>query len=162
MTQIILPDSPSAVLQLLNADKQALENFSNAIIRDVKEGRSNPLEIQVLIKKYEFVLNEIKENIKGNVNTETLKHGEKPFTYGGAECHYTPTKTEYDFSQCGDTEWETLDAEISALQSRKKFREAFLKSLTNPITVVSELTGEVDTISPPQKKQSYGLKVTIK
>jgi len=98
MTQIILPDSPSAVLQLLNADKQALENFSNAIIRDVKEGRSNPLEIQVLIKKYEFVLNEIKENIKGNVNTETLKHGEKPFTYGGAECHYTPTRTEYDFT----------------------------------------------------------------
>jgi hypothetical protein len=162
MTQIILPDSPSAVLQLLNADKQALENFSNAIIRDVKEGRSNPLEIQVLIKKYEFVLNEIKENIKGNVNTETLKHGEKPFTYGGAECHYVPVKTEYDFSSCGDTEWETLDAEISALQSRKKFREAFLKSLTNPITVVSELTGEVDTISPPQNKQTMGLRVTIK
>jgi len=162
MTQIILPDSPSAVLQLLNADKQALENFSNAIIRDVKEGRSNPLEIQVLIKKYEFVLNEIKENIKGNVNTETLKHGEKPFTYGGAECHYTPVKTEYDFSSCGDTEWEMLDAEITAAQARKKIRENYLKSLPEPTTVLNELTGELETIKPPQKKQSYGLKVTIK
>jgi len=59
MTQIILPDTPSSVLQLLNADKAALEKFANTIIQDVKQGRENPLEIQLLIKKYEFVLNEM-------------------------------------------------------------------------------------------------------
>lgn len=161
MTQVILPDTPSAVLQLLNADKQALENFANAIIADVKEGRSNPLEIQILIKKYEYVLNEIKENIKVNVNTETIKHGEKPFNFGGAECHYTPTRTEYDFTVCNDNEWELYDWQIKISTDKRKEREAFLKTLKEPMTVVNN-DGEVITISPAQKKQSMGLKVTIK
>jgi len=162
MTQIILPDTPSAVLQLLNADKQALENFANAIIQDVKQGRSNPLEIQILIKKYEFVLNEIKENIKVNVNTETAKYGEKPFNYGGAECHYTPTRTEYDFSVCGDPEWELYDSQSKNYIDRRKKREDFLKQVKEPISILNESTGEIETISPPQKKQSMGLKVSIK
>lgn len=160
MTQIILPDTPSAVLQLLNADKQALEKFANAIIQDVKQGRSNPLEIQILIKKYEFVLNEIKENIKVNVNTETAKYGEKPFNYGGAECHYTPTRTEYDFS--ADLEWNEYEREIMNLKAKQKERETLLKSITQTITMVNPNTGELETISPPQKKQSYGLKVLLK
>jgi len=79
MTQVILPDTPSGVLQLMNADKQSLNKFASSIIQDVKEGRENPLEIHLLIKKYEYVLNEIKENIRVNLNTEVSKYGEKPF-----------------------------------------------------------------------------------
>ena len=156
-----MPDTPSAVLQLLNADKPSLERFANSIIQDVKEGRSNPLEIQILIKKYEFVLNEIKENIKVNVNTETAKYGEKPFGYGGAECHYTPTRTEYDFTVCGDHLWVFHDQKVNEHSESKKERESFLKTIKEPMNVIDE-DGEVITITPPQKKQSYGLKVTIK
>jgi hypothetical protein len=162
MTQIILPDTPSSVLQLLNADKAALEKFANTIIQDVKEGRENPLEIQLLIKKYEYVLNEIKENIKVNVNNETAKYGDKEFEYGGAKCHYTPVKTEYNFEVCGDYELSRINSEIKALTEQKKKREEFLKSLINPLTLLNEVTGEIETIYPPQKKQSYGLKITLK
>lgn len=162
MTQIILPDSPSAVLQLLNADKQALEKFANAIIQDVKQGRSNPLEIQILIKKYEFVLNEIKENIKVNVNTETAKYGEKPFEYGGAECHYTPTKTDYDFSVCNDVVWNDLNEKIIKLTEERKKREAWLKTFQEGYTQFNQETGEMYNIVPPVKKQVHGLKVSLK
>ncbi len=158
----IIPDTPSSVLQLLNADKSALEKFANTIIQDVKEGHENPLEIQLLIKKYEFVLNEIKENIKVNVNTETAKYGDKEFEYGGAKCHYTPVKTEYDFLHTGDSQWELLNAQVKHFTEKRKTREDFLKSLTDTITIVNEETGEMETISPPQKKQLYGLKVTLK
>lgn len=162
MTQIILPDSPSAVLQLLNADKAALEKFANAIIQDVKQGRSNPLEIQILIKKYEFVLNEIKENIKVNVNTETAKYGEKPFEYGGAECHYTPTKTDYDFSVCNDVVWNDLNEKIIKLTEERKKREAWLKTFQEGYTQFNQETGEMYNIVPPVKKQVHGLKVSLK
>jgi uncharacterized protein YlbG (UPF0298 family) len=158
----VLPDTPSSVLQLMNADKKALEMFANSIIRDVKEGRENPLEIQLLIKKYEFVLNEIKENIKVNVNTEVAKYGEKEFEYGGAKCHYTPVKTEYDFSVCNDPNLDAIDSEIERLKELKKVRENYLKSLPQTITVVNDDTGEMETISPPLKKQTHGLKVTLK
>lgn len=162
MTQLILPDTPSSVLQLLNADKKALEKFANTIIQDVKEGRENPLEIQLLIKKYEFVLNEIKENIKVNVNTEVAKYGDKPFEYGSAQMHYTPTATSYDFESCNDYEWNVINADIKYLHDQKKKREEFLKSLQSPISILNEQTGEIETVSPPQKKQSMGLKVTLK
>ncbi len=158
----IIPDTPSSVLQLLNADKSALEKFANTIIQDVKEGRENPLEIQLLIKKYEFVLNEIKENIKVNVNTETAKYGDKEFEYGGAKCHYIPVKTEYDFRVCNDDVWNSYEKQIKNLNDVKKERETFLKSLTETITVIDDQTGEMKVISPPQKKQYYGLKVTLK
>jgi hypothetical protein len=162
MTNIILPDSPSSVLQLLNADKAALERFANTIIQDVKEGRENPLEIQLLIKKYEFVLNEIKENIKVNVNTEVAKYGERPFEYGSAQMHYTPTRTEYDFEVCNDPDWEQYNADVISATGSKKGREEFLKALKEPITMIHHVTGEVVTVTPPQKKQSMGLKVTLK
>ena len=158
----LIPDTPSAVLQLLNADKESLDQFAISIIQDVKEGRSNPLEIQILIRKYEYVLNEIKENIKVNVNTETLKYGEKPFNYGGAECHYTPTRTEYNFQGCGDSGWLVLDEQIKELTAQRKQRETYLKSLTGTITVVNPDSGELETLSPAQKSQTYGLKVTLK
>ena len=158
----IIPDTPSSVLQLLNADKKALEMFANTIIRDVKEGRENPLEIQLLIKKYEFVLNEIKENIKVNVSNEAAKYGEKEFEYGGAKCHYTPTATSYDFTVCGDNAWQSFDLAEKNMKEHKKQREEFLKMVTEPLNLVDEETGETYTISPPQKKQTYGLKVTLK
>jgi len=162
MTQIILPDSPSSVLQLMNADKKALEMFANTIIQDVKEGRENALEIQLLIKKYEFVLNEIKENIKVNVNTEVSKYGEKEFEYGGAKCHYTPTATSYDFGNCGDPVYSRLFIKSEEANYQLKERQNFLKSVREPFTFIDDVTGEVTTISPPLKKQSYGLKVTLK
>jgi len=161
MTNIILPDTPSSVLQLLNADKAALEKFANSIIQDVKQGRENPLEIQLLIKKYEFVLNEIKENIKPNVNTETAKYGEKEFEYGGAKCHYTPVKTEYDFGVCGDPVWNDLDRIVKKSTADRKQREDFLKNVIEPFQSI-DYHGEISIINPPNKKSTYGLKVTLK
>jgi len=162
MTQIILPDTPSSVLQLLNADKAALEKFANSIIQDVKEGRENPLEIQLLIKKYEFVLNEIKENIKVNVNTEVAKYGEKPFDYGSAQMHYTPTATSYDFSVCNDPTWNEYDKIARESLFHRKQREDFLKNVIEPFTIADMVTGEMSTVNPPNKKQTHGLKVTLK
>jgi len=162
MTQVILPDTPSGVLQLMNADKQSLNKFASSIIQDVKEGRENPLEIHLLIKKYEYVLNEIKENIRVNLNTEVSKYGEKPFDYGSAQMHYSPTATSYDFSTCADPEWEQMNLDLLELKERMKARESFLKTLGEPTTLIMKDSGEVVTIYPPIKKSTMGVKVILK
>lgn len=158
----ILPDSPSSVLQLLNADKKALNSFAQRIITDVQGGHENPLEIHILLKKYEYVLEEIKKGIKENLINEVSKYGDKPFEYAGAEVHHTPTATSYDFSNCGDGQYDWLDNQVKGLIEQRKERETFLKSITQPITVVNETTGEMETLSAPNKKVSMGVKVTLK
>jgi len=54
-----------------------------------------------------------------------------------------------------------MEAEIDRLTDLQSVREKYLKALPKEITVVND-DGEVITHSPPQKKQSYGLKVTLK
>ena len=68
MNQIILPDSPSSVMQLFDADKQALMSFAANIVNSVIDGNENALKVQVLVKKQEFVLEKIKEGIKEGRN----------------------------------------------------------------------------------------------
>jgi len=162
MTNIILPDSPSSVLQLMNADKKALDQFAGAIINDVKDGRENPLEIALLVKKYEYVLKSITEAIKVNVNTEAAKYGDKPFEYGSAQMHYTPTSTSYDFTVCNDQQLNELESKTADLKTAIDSRKEFLKTLKEPISFINNETGEVESVSPPNKKQGMGLKVTLK
>lgn len=161
MTQIILPDTPSSVLQLLNADKESLNKFASSIIEDVKEGRENALQIELLVRKYEYVLEQIKKEIKENVKTEAEKYGDKPFEYAGATVHLTATRTEYDFDVCGDMIWQTCKHEAEIWNRDKKEREEFLKTVKEPMKIVTD-DGEVFTIMPPNKKQSLGVKITLK
>jgi len=162
MTQIILPDSPSSVMQLFDADKQALIAFAASIINSVNDGHENALKVQVLLKKQEFVLEKIKEGIKEPLKTEAVKYGEKEFDYAGTKCHYTPTATSYDFSGCGDHQLNELEAQMESLKKEIEDRKTFLKSLNGHTTFLDKTTGEVESVNPPIKKQSYGVKVTLK
>lgn len=162
MTQIILPDTPSSVMALFDANKQALNQFAETVIQSVKDGNENPLKIHALIKKQEFALEQIKKGIKEEVKTEASKYGEKPFMFAGAECHLTSVKTEYDYSVCNDKELNNLNKQIETLKKQLKQREEMLKSLGNPIQLLDGETGEVYTVYPPMKKTETGAKVSLK
>jgi len=162
MTQIILPDSPSSVMQLFDADKQALIAFAASIINSVNDGHENALKVQVLLKKQEFVLEKIKEGIKEPLKTEAAKYGEKEFDYAGTKCHYTPTATSYDFEACGDQELVRLQLEFEKAKANLDRRKEWLKAMGGPEHLLDEGTGETYTIYPPIKKSSMGVKVTLK
>jgi len=161
MTHLILPDSPSSVLQLLNADKKALQLFASVIINDVEDGKENPLEIHVLLKKYEYVMDAIKAGIKDNVSREAAKYGDKEFEYGGAKCHYTATATSYDFSVCNDAKLNEMERQAEILKNEIEARKTFLKGIKEPLMIVND-DGEVIPVYPANKKQSMGLKISIK
>lgn len=162
MTQIILPDTPSSVLALFDANKESLNQFAEVVINSVKDGNESALKVHALIKKQEYALEQIKKGIKDEVKTEAEKYGEKPFMFAGSEVHLTSVKTEYDFSVCGDYELSKVNEQIKVLTEKKKVRENYLKSLVEAITILNEETGELETISPPNKKVETGVKVSLK
>jgi hypothetical protein len=162
MTNIILPDSPSSVMQLFDADKQALIAFAANIVNSVIDGNENPLKVQVLVKKQEFVLEKIKEGIKESLKTEAAKYGEKEFDYAGTKCHYTPTATSYDFEACGDQELVRLQLEFEKVKAKLDQRKEWLKTMGGPEHLVDTFSGEMITVYPPIKKSSMGIKVSLK
>ena len=160
--QSLIPNSPQSVLTLFDADKPALERFARAIIEAVKEGHEDPLKVLANIKKAEFAFKQIIEATKEEQKNAASKYGEIPFTFAATEMHYTATKTEYLYEDCGDPEWN----DAALLEARhgfeRKERETFLKALQKPLDILRKDTGEVITINPPQKKQAMGVKTTVK
>lgn len=149
------PDTPMSVLTLFDADKKALEHFTEAIVNSVSEGREDPLKVLALSKKIEFTLKRINEGIKDNIERAAMLHPKGKFQMLGTEMEYTTTSTKYDYSVCNDPEWNEAN-------QKKEQREKILKSLDRPINIVIESTGEIVKINPPLKLTTEGIKTTVK
>lgn len=159
---IVMPDNPMSVMTLFDADKPSLDRFIDYISNTIASGMDDPLKVLAISKKMDYVTEAIRSRIKEQIKAEAQKYGEKPFVFAGTEMHYTATKTEYVYEDCGDPEWN----EAALLEARygylRKERETFLKALQKPFDIVHKDTGEVITIVPPQKKQVMGVKTTVK
>jgi len=88
-----------------------------------------------------------------------LYRGEVPRSVNGAKLEAREVGTVYDYT--GDPVWVQLNGEIKGLQSKLKEREAFLKTLKEPLTTVDHDTGEAITITPPVKRSTTALVITL-
>jgi hypothetical protein len=158
----VLPDTPESVLEMFQPTKEGITLFASKVINKVHDGELDPLRVRLLCDTLEQIADKIKTATKENQKTEAAKYGEKPFMFQGGEFHFTPTKTEYDYEACGDPELEMLSQQKLSIDRSIKARQEWLKLMGNPETVINKLSGEVCEIYPPIKKQSYGVKLTIK
>lgn len=153
------------MLQLHNnsiVTKKDIENAKDNIIKELNDGTINPIQLAISFKAVEKLNESIKKELNDRCIDEALRHSNKTFNAYGSTIEYSENiGVRYDFSQCGHTEWEILDQEIAELTKRKKNIEKFLLSLPSSTTIVCEMTGEIDTIYPPQKKSSSGIKITL-
>lgn len=133
--------------------KQSVIDFASKLINDVNDGKTNALRVKQLAKCLEEISKKLTEGTKEAIKNEAEKYGNKPFTFQGSEFHVTTTSTTYDYS--GDETWRILSAKLTA-------REALLRNLKEPITQLDESSGEIVTIHPAVKKQSTGVKITLK
>lgn len=157
--QIIQPSNPLEVLNLIDA--ASCEQFAHDMAALVQQGHVDPIQVRVLMSAWEKAFKSLKTAIEQEVANEAAKHG-KAFDFMGAKCEWVPTYTTYDYLGTGDHEWAIANrAEQSAAEDRKE-REKFLRTLTKPLDLVSRETGEVITINPPVKRQTEGLRITIK
>jgi len=157
-----LPSTPIGTLRLFASTQTQVDVFSDSIIQSVKQGEANPLEVLIQIKALQKVSDRVLKEINDNLLTESNKYSETSFEFMGAKIEKAELGTKYDYSSCGDTEYEMLDAQMNSLKQRIKEREEFLKSIKQDITLVDNFTGEVITVHPPIKKSTSGLKVSIR
>lgn len=158
----MLPNSPSSLLNLMASTSTQVDVFSDGVIQSVKNGETSPLHVMIQLKAMELATERIKKEIKDNVLTAAEKYPGKEFEFLGNKIVKGDVHTEYDFSPCGDPVWETRKSIFEAAKTSMQEREAFLKTIKQPVTIVDEGSGEIVTLKPAIKKTVPGIKISIR
>lgn len=153
-------DTMSA-LRIMPAKADECKRFSANLIEGVNNGQYNPLEILVILRALESVSEAVREAIKPNIMTEVGKYSERTFEAFGAKLEKSEVGVVYDYPATGDREWAKFHASAESAISRRKEREAFLRALKEPMTLLDEETGEVYQVRPPTRKSNSGIKVFL-
>ena len=156
-----LPDTATGVLRLIGVSKTDIDHFSDQIIQDVREGNLNPLELRVMVKSLELILDRVNKETQDNQLRAADLYPGQSFELYGAKIVKGDTKTTYDYEGCNDLKWAKLNQRAILAKLRLSEREGFLKGLTSTTVDYDEETGEEFTITPPVKKSTAGLKVSI-
>ncbi len=156
-----LPQSPTELLTLMASTQTQIDIFSDGVIESVKGGEINPLtvliQLRAMAKASERILKEINENIM----RESEKYPNE-FDYQGNKITKAEHGTKYEYSNCGDPVYAQRLKIVQEATEQLKEREAFLKAIKEPITLLDEGSGEVVTVRAPSKKSTSGLNVSIK
>ena len=150
----------TAELKRLVTGKDQIVSFAEGVIREVKAGDQNPLEVKVLITALKKSLEIIEEGIKDSVLSEATKHG-KNFDFYGAKICIKENGQRYDFKNCNYPKWNLLDVQELSVKEKKKEAEAFLKTVKEPFELVDTETGETFRIHPPTKSSTSGLSISF-
>jgi len=122
-------------LTKLNLTAETLPIVANELIRKVKDGEINPLDVSVQIK----LMNDFEKLVKPQIADEIIAEAEKwqkqAFKYGLYP--KIVTKTDYEYDDCVLDE---LDRQIAALKEQADERKKLLKALKTPM--VDPETGE--------------------
>lgn len=157
-----LPTHATGVMNLFSTSRTGIDVFSDQIIQAVKEGEINPLQVRIWIKTMEEIIERVKKETSENQLREAEKWSEQKFQYLGATIEKADVKTEYDYSVCGDIDYELFEVALNTAKESLEDRKKFLRSLKEPLDILDKDSGEVRTVRPPLKKSTAGLKVSIK
>ena len=140
------------------------EELAIQIVEAIDAGDLNPLDIHYQVKAMEDFIKMLTANsrYKDAVLTEGMKHG-KSFQFNGSKMEIKETGVKYDYSKCGDPNWQLLEDQISELKDKQKAVESHLKVLpAEGIQVLNADSGEVIKMFPPVKTSTTSIAVTLK
>ena len=140
------------------------EELAIQIVEAIDAGDLNPLDIHYQVKAMEDFIKMLTVNsrYKDAVLTEGMKHG-KSFQFNGSKMEIKETGVKYDYSKCGDPNWQILENQITELKDKQKAVEAHLKVLpAEGLQVVNADSGEVIQMYPPVKTSTTSIAVTLK
>jgi hypothetical protein len=104
----------------------------------------------------------ILKEIKPNLLAEADKYPGKEFEFAGNKITKAEHGIRFDFSECGDPVYQRLFNAAFEANGKLKERENFLKAVKASFSLLDEESGEVATITPPTKKSTSGLNVSIR
>jgi hypothetical protein len=155
-----LPETAIGTLKLMPSTAFEVAKFSTLLIKSVRNGEINPLELIVQLHALTKVYEEVREEIEENVLREAEKFPEKVIERYGARIEKSEVGTKYNYLKTGDLEYEELHAEAESANRKLKEREAFLRALKEPQAMISR-HGESYTAQPPFKTSKSGFKIYL-
>ena len=150
-----------STLSQLPETKQQIETFAYSLEQGLNNGQIVASDLLRFQKAMEKVFEKIKPTLIENALNEISQY-EKNSVIKGSEFSIVEAGVKYDYSNCNDIEYNTLNTQLEAIKSTLKDRETFLKSIKEPLQMIDKNSGEVYTIYPPKKTSSTTLKVTFK
>lgn len=147
-----------ALLKNLPSTQEGVTNLAKAIVDDIKENGTNTLDYYIMIKTMTSLEKSVKKfkDFNNYLLEDAKKYVDKSFTHAG--CKFTiQNRPRYKYEACEDEVWNQLQAEKKKLDEKIKDREAFLKSLKEPVADVNY----GNTIYPPIVEGGEVVAVTL-
>ena len=153
--------TPMNLINLNPTNKEEAKALSSNLINAVMNGEINPLELHVKLKAMQTAIEDTLKGIKDQVMVEAAKYPDKTFSAFTANIEKAETGVSYNYASCNDEKWHSFNDLVTIMTDKRKEREALLRTLKEPMNVVTE-DGEIVTITPPIKSSTSSIKVTLK
>src|SRR3990167_6242820 len=122
--------------------KEGINKFVAQCVSEIEAGLIDPLHMSIYLKTMEKIIEGIQAKIKASALSEAEKYG-KSFEFRGAKIEVSDSLgTKYDYANCSDIVWNDLTKQITELTEKRKEREAMLKTVKEPMTLVDPETSE--------------------
>lgn len=149
--------------QLTIIDRPVSEYIANIVSR-IQDGEINPLDVIANFRKIEKVIDGVMKTpgILDSMIAEYDKYGQKEVEYNGVVLSKVESGVKYDYSNCGDMEYNLLVAKQKEIEKAIKERKRFLDGIPeNGTTILNEETGEVIKLMPKTKTSTTILKAKV-
>lgn len=153
---LMLMDSEMDILQ---KSKKEIIELGEMFVSKFDESSKNPLQVLALVTKLKTMLEVMEKGIQEKSINDLQKEGGKHLAFG-VDFQIAEVGTKYDYSE--NIKWVQLDAQIKALESKRKDIETFIKGIKSSFTEVDEESGEAIQWHPASKTSSTSIKKTIK
>lgn len=148
-----------SVIKMMPETALQINDFANRCISSVENGHENALDIYLIVTAAIKSLEQIKDSIKPIAYEEAEKYGTK-FERNSAVVNLRQT-SKYFYDKTGDLEYEAIVNNFNRFKKDKSDKEKQLKTLTKPMDVIDQETGEVYTIYPPAKSSTDTLVISF-
>lgn len=153
---------PTSVVSLFETNKVERGSFVTQVLDAVKEGTTNPLQLQLQIRCMEDIIKQITADpiYKEMLLTEAQKYG-KSFDFHSSKVEVKEAGTKYDYAACGDPVMSQLKQLAEEAGAAVKERENFLKGV--PVEGMDvRIDDELVTIHRPIKTSTTTVAITLK
>lgn len=142
--------------------KSKQDDFAQNLISTVVNGEVDPIAAFCQLKGLADAIGIFlkSEEVKKAVESAKEKWGTAPAEFQGAKLTINESGVKYDYSGCGDTQWNELTKQKAEIDAKIKERETFLRGIKVSETIIDEETGVVDKVFAPVRTSSSCIKVT--
>lgn len=130
------------IKDMLASNKAFRTTLAQSVVQDITEGNLDATQALIYACKAEEFFKSVIDNVRPIVASKQIQKG--GLKLYDTEIVEKKNPDKYDFTVCGDAQWNEFNALLNDVKVKIKARETFLKTLTEPMATMD---GEI--INPP-------------